>query len=318
MPIYRDKPTGQWMFDFDRRIEGQRVRRRQLLPAGWTRTQADAFDRKESAALYALATGVAKPRHSIDEAVARYRKERIPGLKSGKNISEEIEATKDWWTERAIEDLPEVCAEYAEDQEGALQPATVKNRIAYLRAACRFAWKRHKLCDHDPGARVVSPTVDNARQVYATRAEMLSIAKHCNHWAVRAMIRVAFYSGMRISEIIDAKVEGDYFVLGTSKNGDPVQVYISRKIRNLVDYEWPTRYIVGHHFRAAREAAKLEHIRFHDLRHSTASELLSAGKSLGVVGKVLRHKSAASTRRYAHLYDEAQREAIDSIGRKRA
>jgi excisionase family DNA binding protein len=45
---------------------------RQLLPAGWTRAEADAFDRKESAALYAIATGLARPRHHIGQAVALY------------------------------------------------------------------------------------------------------------------------------------------------------------------------------------------------------------------------------------------------------
>ena len=53
-------PKVQVSGDRDRRIEGQRIRRRQLLPAGWTRAQADAFDRKEGAALYALAAGIAK------------------------------------------------------------------------------------------------------------------------------------------------------------------------------------------------------------------------------------------------------------------
>jgi integrase len=284
MPIYRDKKSGCWMFDFDRRIEGQRIRRRQLLPAGWTRSQADAFDRKESAALYALASGIAKPRHTIDEAVACYLRERAPLLKHGENCEREIKWLHDWYAGRAIEDLPEVCAEYAEDQDGALAPATIKNRISYLRSACRYAWKRYKLCDHDPGARVVTPAVRNERQVYATRAQMLQLARACNHRETRALIRIAFYSGMRLGEILAAKAEGGFFVLPDSKNGDPVRVPVHRKVRALVGYEWPSRYTVGYHFRAAREAVGLEHLRFHDLRHSTASDLLSNGQSLGCRG----------------------------------
>lgn len=318
MPIYRDKASGQWMFDFDRRIKGQRVRRRQLLPTGWTRTQADAFERKESAALYALATGIAKPRHLIDEAVARYLKERAPRLKSGANIERELEWMRDWFIGRAIDELPEVCAEYAEDQEGALAPATIRNRIAYLRAACRFAWKRHKLCEHDPGARVVVPEVNNERQVYVTREQMLRLARACNHWETRALIRIAFYSGMRLGEILAAVVVDSWFVLPDSKNGDPVRLPVHRRIRNLVDYVWPTRFIIGYHFRAARAAVELDELHFHDLRHSTASDLLSNGATLGVVGKVLRHRSPASTNRYAHLHDEALAAAIDSIGSKGA
>lgn len=316
MPIYKDKDSGQWCFEFSRRIDGRRLRKRRLLPAGWTRTQADAYDRKESSALYALASGIAKPRHTIDQAVSRYVKERLPMLKSRINTEHEIEWMREWFTDRAIEDLPEVCAEYAEDQEGALKPATIKNRISYLRSACRFAWKRHKLCEHDPGARVVVPTVNNERQVYVTRRQMLQLARACNHWETRAMIRIAFYSGMRISEILEAGVEGDRFVLPDSKNGDPVRMPIHRKIRNLVDYVWPTRFAIGYHFRAARAAVGLDGLHFHDLRHSTASDLLSRGHSLGVVGKVLRHRSTASTARYSHLHDQALEDAVDSIGRR--
>jgi integrase len=318
MPIYRDKPTGRWRFDFDRRINGQRLRRRQLLPAGWTRTEADAFDRKESAALYALATGIAKPRRTIDEAVGRYLKERVPALKSGGNIAGELAWMLDWYTGRPIEDLPEVCSEYAEDQEGALAPATIKNRIAYLRAACRYAWKRHAMAEHDPGARVVVPEVNNERQVYVTRQQMLQLARACTHWETRALIRIAFYSGMRLGEILAARVEGGRFVLPDSKNGDPVRVPVHPKVRNLVDYVWPTRFIIGYHFRAARERVGLDHLHFHDLRHSTASDLLSRGHSLAIVGKVLRHRSPASTSRYAHLHDDAFDAVIASIGARKA
>lgn len=318
MSIYRDKRSGRWRFDFDLRVGGKRVRRRQLLPAGWTRAEAEAFDRKEGAALSAIAHGIAKPRRTVDEAVARYLKERVPALKSGANVKAELEQMTDWYTGRAIEELPEVCAEYVEDQEGALAPATIKNRIAYLRAACRYGWKKHGLCEHDPGARVVVPEVSNERQVYVDRRQMLQLARACDHWETRALIRIAFYSGMRITEILQAEVVDGRFVLPDSKNGDPVRVPVHRKIRNLVDYVWPTRFIIGYHFRAARAKVSLDHLHFHDLRHSTASDLLSRGHSLAVVGKVLRHRSPASTNRYAHLHDEVLEAAIDSIGRKRA
>jgi integrase len=315
MSIYRHKPSGRWMFEFDRHIEGHgRVRKRRLLPAGWTRAQADAYDRKEGAALYAIATGVAKPRHTVDQAVARYLKERAPALKSGANVRAELEQMRDWWTGRAIEDLPEIAAEYLEDQDGALAPATIKNRLAYLRAACRYAWKRYGMADGDPGARVVMPTVNNQRQVYATREQMLQLARACPHRPTRALVRIAYYSGMRLGEILAARVIDGCFVLPDSKNGDPVRIPVHRKIRCLLGYEWPSRFVIGYHFRAARARVALDHMRFHDLRHSTASDLLSQGTSLAVVGKVLRHRSPASTQRYAHLYDDVLADVINSIG----
>ena len=318
MPIYRDKATGRWRFDFDRRIEGQRIRRRQLLPTGFTRAQADAFDRKESAALYAIATGVARPRRTVDEAVSRYRVERLPGLKHGENVGRELDATKDWWTGRAIEDLPTIAAEYAEDQLGALAPATIKNRISYLRAACRWGWKRHGLCEHDPGARVVVPTVRNARSTYIDRGQMLALARACEHRGVRAMIRVAWYSGMRLSEIEAAArdLTAGVFVLADTKNGEPRHVPIHPRLRVCLRYPIPTRYTFGYWFRKAREAIGRPDLHAHDLRHSAASELIRVGVDLYTVGAVLGHKSHASTKRYAHLSTALAAEAVRKMGKR--
>ncbi len=90
MPVYRDKRTGRWRFEFDRYVDGERRRVRKLLPAGWSRAQAEAYDRQEGAALYAIAAGIAKPRHNIDEAVYRFQRERIGELKAGANVLREF------------------------------------------------------------------------------------------------------------------------------------------------------------------------------------------------------------------------------------
>lgn len=316
MSIYRDKATGRWRFDFDRRIGGGRVRRRQLLPAGFTRAQADAFDRKESAALYSIATGSAKPRRTVDQAVARYLTERVPQLKHGGNVERELEHTKDWWTGRGIEELPTICAEYAADQHGALRPATIKNRIAYLRAACRWAWKRYGWGDHDPGARVVAPTVNNARTEAPSRAEMVKLARACRDPGTRALIRVAFYSGLRVSEQYAADRLPGLFVLRDTKNGSPRVVPIHPKAASASRVPLTPRTQIDYWWRQARAAAKLEHFTLHDLRHGAASAMVNAGIDLATVGAVLGHKSAASTKRYSHWGTERLAEAVGSIGRK--
>lgn len=321
MSIYPDKASGRWRFEFNKRIKqpggsSVRTRRRTLLPAGWTRAQADAFDRKESAALYAVATGIAKPRHTIGQAVGRYLKDRAPHLKAGANASREIEATRDWWEGRALDDLATVCAQYAADQLGALQPATIKNRIAYLRAACRWAWKRHGLGDADPGARVVAPTVDNARSEVIDRRQVLQLARACRHRGVRALIRIAFYSGMRVAEIQRAERRGGLFVLADTKNGEPRIVPMHPRVRTASQVPMPRRSEIDYYWPEARLACGLAHIRLHDIRHSAATEMVNAGEDLATVGKVLGHKSAASTMRYSHHSTERQAVALGKIGRK--
>ena len=56
--------------------------------------------------------------------------------------------------------------------------------------------------------------------------------------------------------------------------------------------------------------------RFHDSRHSTASQMIQQGVSLNTVGAVLNHKSTASTKIYAHLATQQLADAISTVGRK--
>jgi integrase len=60
-------------------------------------------------------------------------------------------------------------------------------------------------------------------------------------------------------------------------------------------------------------AAEIEGLRIHDLRHSFASQLVSSGHSLEMIGSLLGHASVATTKRYSHLFDSAQRQAVESV-----
>lgn len=63
-----------------------------------------------------------------------------------------------------------------------------------------------------------------------------------------------------------------------------------------------------------RHAAKLTDVRLHDLRHSFASVSALGGDSLLVIGKLLGHRNARTTAKYAHLGDDPVRAAADRTG----
>ena len=50
-----------------------------------------------------------------------------------------------------------------------------------------------------------------------------------------------------------------------------------------------------------RRLAALPALRLHDLRHAYASVAVASGDSLFIVGKILGHRQASTTERYAHL-----------------
>ena len=64
----------------------------------------------------------------------------------------------------------------------------------------------------------------------------------------------------------------------------------------------------------ARAYAGLGDVRLHDLRHSYASLAAGRGVSLQMIGKLLGHKVAATTLRYAHLARDAVSAVNDELG----
>ncbi|WP_246174183.1 site-specific integrase [Paraburkholderia hayleyella] len=119
-----------------------------------------------------------------------------------------------------------------------------------------------------------------------------------------------------MSEILRAVPTKSGFSLGRTKNGQPRLIPIHPRIAVIarrvkftvlpwkVKSEWvKTRKKSGH-----------PDIRFHDLRHSAASEMINAGIDLYTVAGVLGHKTTASTRRYAHLATSSLAAAVKKIG----
>ena len=65
----------------------------------------------------------------------------------------------------------------------------------------------------------------------------------------------------------------------------------------------------------ARKRAGLGYLRIHDLRHSFASFLVNAGRSLYEVQELLGHADSRTTTRYAHLSRERLQEAVEVVPR---
>ncbi|SCD52638.1 Site-specific recombinase XerD [Streptomyces sp. PpalLS-921] len=69
------------------------------------------------------------------------------------------------------------------------------------------------------------------------------------------------------------------------------------------------------HFNALLRPSRLRAIRFHDLRHSTATLLLEQGVELGVIKELLGHARIGVTATvYAHVRLRLQHQAIDLLG----
>lgn len=323
MSIRWDTRNKRWRFEFDRHIRGRRHRASKLLPVGWSQAQADAYDRAEGARLYAVATGIEQADPLIESAVLLYLRDKS-ALKSHRSAVEHLAAIHWAYAGKPMSALPEVARAVAANTAGAregttVRPATVRNRLALLKAACRWAWKQHGLTAHDPTTRMQLPAVRNERHVYAARAQVGALARAADRRDVRALILLAFYTGMRLGEILRAEPHAGALVLVDTKNGDRRAVPVHPKAQHLLKrlpIEAPKRTL-QRGFERARMRAGLPHIHIHDLRHSAASEMVNAGIDLFTVGAVLGHRDPRSTKRYSHLTHQTLADAVAMIGRKR-
>lgn len=314
MPLRKHK-NGRTQFEFDRLINGQRVRATKLLPKAWTIKQCEAYDQKETARLYAIATGQ-KIDATVEDAIAAYLEHHAPTLKTFEALELEFLHNLKHYKGRKLNELNLVMQSI--NKELHLSAASKRNYMANIRSACRYAWRFHNMGEADPAHNVKMPKVNNKREVYASRAEMLTIANAMPR-QYRAYVRIAFYTGMRLGEMHKAHVEDEFIHLETTKNGESRIIPIHHRITSACKKYLPCMWVkstLQNNFREARKQANLEHVRFHDLRHSAASEMINNDVDLYTVGAVLGHKDAASTKRYAHLLNNKLQDAVNRIGKK--
>jgi integrase len=151
-----------------------------------------------------------------------------------------------------------------------------------------------------------------------------------------AAIRLLLLTGARCGEVLGAKWEQLDLCEGkwrkpaslTKQNAEhelPLNAPARQVLADLYEqrgtgqYVFPSR-LGGHRvdirgaWRELLRAADIKGLRIHDLRHSHASFLVSAGFSLPTVGALLGHSNPTTTSRYAHLFDEVTRQATERVG----
>ena len=154
-----------------------------------------------------------------------------------------------------------------------------------------------------------------------------ALAEHPNR-TIAAAIRFLLLTGARKGEVISATWDQFDFERGL---WDKPSAHTKTKRRHVVPLSAPALQILGdlprdservfpglgsltRGWHSIREAAGLEGVRIHDLRHSAASILASKGLSLPLIGAVLGHTQMQTTLKYSHLANHALQEAVDLIG----
>lgn len=209
-------------------------------------------------------------------------------------------------------------------------PATVNRYSMNMSSVLTAAVEEWFLLENNP-ARIKQLSENNTRDRILSAEEqerLITACEEVEEVALLPFVLMALGSGARAGELTnlrwrDVDLDEGFAILRDTKNGDtrmiPVMGYsldTLKTYRNQFDavpigspfvFKNNTGRVPFHYHLAwdkARIAAGIPDFKFHDIRHTAASNVAMAGRSLGEIGALLGHRSVQTTRRYAHYASE--------------
>jgi len=213
-----------------------------------------------------------------------------------------------------------------------LQAGGVNRLISTLKAMMSKACDWNMVTeDQLKQVRKVKPIRGERNRLRYLNKEEISRLIECCDNELRPIVITALSTGMRRGEIqklgwedIDFKNHVVLLQDTATKTGEKREIPLSGVLAQTLaglprridtPYVFPPE--VWKNFRkrfaSALKKAGIKDFRFHDLRHTFASQMVMAGVDITTVSKLLGHKSLKMTMRYAHLSPSHLKEAAQKI-----
>ena len=221
---------------------------------------------------------------------------------------------------------------------------TTKNALELLRRIINFGVKKG-LCPWQDPSRLhfEMPRLNNIKTEMLTEEErkrfLEAIDASPNRKAANLML-MAYYTGMRRNELFKLKWEhidfenGFINIVGEKQEGaksnrderiplsPPVRELLGKVERSEGPYVFPASdgksrlTDISNQVNTIKKAANLpkDFRPLHGLRHTFASVAVSNGVPLSHVQRLVTHKDPTLTQRYAHLEDQALKNAANVVG----
>ncbi|MFH1618594.1 MAG: site-specific integrase [bacterium] len=334
MGIYRMPRSPFWWYSF--KYNGKRIRRSTGL-----------VDRKQAGELYHLKRGeyiLGKEKNQLPPLPLKmlletYLKDYSKTNKLSYNDDCSIvRILNNFFGERLTSDItPHLIERYKSHRRQTLvgghplSGAKVNRELAILKTAFNKGTEWGLVLDN-PVRRVKFFSEKNrGRTRYLTQDEKKRLLDVCPPF-IRRIVLTALKTGMRQAEILNLKwtevdLNANRITLRKTKSGKirhipihPDVLKIFRELPRAGEYVFfdktESRSWHGRRrgdFEAALEEAGIRDFRFHDLRHSFASELVMKGVDIKTVSELLGHSTTRMTERYSHLSPSHKSLAINTL-----
>ena len=222
-----------------------------------------------------------------------------------------------------------------------LNKKTIRNIVSYIRTLFTDAMA-DKLLDYNPMSGKFRYPQGKKTQYYIYTPEEMSalFASYDENDIDLLAVMLAALCGMRLSEIMALQgtdvdfdnntlrvtkaavsVKNEVVVKPPKTEGSERTIYFPEIVKEKLRYHYRDGYIfspdggktpmignyISMHLYRHEKRANLPHTRFHDLRHFSATTLMSAGLPDKQIADYLGHTNTATTRRYQHILKNMQK-----------
>jgi integrase len=209
-----------------------------------------------------------------------------------------------------------------------VKPATVNRELALLKHMFTKAIEWGKVKDN-PARKVKLLKGEIKRVRFLMPDEIRTLLSNCaDH--LRPIVTVALHTGMRKGELLSLQwdqvnFEQKIITLEDTKNRERRDVPMNETVRTtLMGMERKGSHIfcngsgetflnVRRSFETAVRKSGIEDFRFHDLRHTFASNLVMEGIDIMTVKELMGHKDLTMTLRYSHLAPNHKMRAVNIL-----
>lgn len=288
-------------------------------------------------------------RHTLAELIDRYIRDVIP-QKSPTAAKQTPQLN--WWRaelgDLIVADVSRARIAEARDRLASSEtkpgvrrsPSTVNRYLAALSHAFTIAVREWGWLESNPAHLVRRLPEPNGRVRFLSpeeREHLLAACKASPDSRLYPVVMIALLTGARAGEILglrwaDVDLQRGRLTFHRTKNKERRGVRLAapalealrdyakvRRIDTELVFPGPKGDGPGEPRKAwlaALKAAKIEGFRFHDLRHSAASELAMMGASPSEIAAILGHKTLSMVKRYSHIADAHSDALLDRLAER--
>ena len=220
--------------------------------------------------------------------------------------------------------------QYKKSRINKVSPRTINIELSCLKAMFNRAISWGKAIEN-PVTEVKLLKENDRRLRYLDTEEMERLIENCPAH-LKPIVIMAVHTGMRKGEILklgweDVDLKRRIIYVVNTKTDEkreiPINSTLYRTLDELRKGRRGTYVFAGHggkpytdirrSFTAALKKCAIKNFRFHDLRHTFASQLVMRGVDLKTVQELLGHRSIEMTMRYSHLSPGHKQAAVERL-----